>query len=160
MELRWAGPEDAELVVTALLGAVNWDPGRPALTREAMLRDAQLARYLVDFTDQRSFGVVAQDGAVAVGLAWAVCFGAEEPGYGFVSPDAPEVGLWVHPDHRRRGHGWALMSALVGEARRRGYRGLSLSVEAFNPAVGLYASLGFRTVGLGGESETMLLTLG
>ena len=159
MELRWAGPHDAGLVEEALLGAVNWDADRPPLTRERMLRDPQLAHYLVDFTDDRAFGIVAEVDGEPIGLAWAIRFTADDPGHGFVSPEAPEIGLWVHEEHRRQGHGRTLLGSLVAEARRRGLPGLSLSVESFNPAVALYAEAGFRTVGGAGAAETMLLTL-
>lgn len=94
-----------------------------------------------------------------IGLAWAVRMSAEAPGHGFVSAEAPEIGLWVREGHRRRGHGRTLLGSLVAEARRRRLPGLSLSVESFNPAVGLYQECGFRTVGGSGEAETMLLTL-
>lgn len=159
MELRWAGPQDTELLQEALLGAVNWDPGRRPMTREQMLRDEQLVRYLVDFADGRSFGVVAELHGRPIGIAWAVRMNAEAPGHGFVSADAPEIGLWVREQHRRQGHGRTLLGALVAEARRRQLPGLSLSVESFNPAVGLYQTYGFRTIGINGEAETMLLTL-
>lgn len=160
MELRWAGPQDAELVVTALLGAVNWDAPHRPLTREALQGNARLTGYLVDFTDDRAFGVVGVVDERPIALAWAVLFSAEAPGYGFVSPQAPEVALWVHPEHRRQGHGRTLLGSLVAEARRRGLAGLSLSVDEFNPALELYLRAGFRSVGSSGSSQTMLLTLG
>ena len=160
MELRWAGPQDAELLVTALLGAVNWDEPRRPVTREALHRNAQLVGYLVDFTDDRAFGVVGEVDGRPIALAWAVPFSAEAPGYGFVSPQAPEIALWVHPEHRNQGHGRTLLGCLVAEARRRGLPGLSLSVDEFNPALVLYLDAGFRSVGSSGSSQTMLLTLG
>ena len=51
---------------------------------------------------------------------------------------------------RRRGAGRAVLAHIVGEARRRGYRKLSLETgthEAFGPAQRLYESFGFTFCG-------------
>ena len=54
----------------------------------------------------------------------------------------------VDPDHRRQGTALSLMRGLLAESRRKGLRFLSLEVRAGNaPAIALYASLGFETVG-------------
>ncbi len=54
----------------------------------------------------------------------------------------------VAPEHRRQGAALALMNALLAESRRKSLRFLSLEVRAGNaPAIALYASLGFETVG-------------
>jgi putative acetyltransferase len=52
--------------------------------------------------------------------------------------------------HRRQGVAKALLTQILEEARRRGYRRLSLetgSHEAFEPARSLYAALGFTYCG-------------
>ncbi|KFN09748.1 gcn5-like N-acetyltransferase [Paenibacillus macerans] len=49
--------------------------------------------------------------------------------------------------HRRKGVARALLAHIVEEARRRGYRRLSLetgSMDAFKPARNLYESFGFE----------------
>ena len=51
---------------------------------------------------------------------------------------------------RRRGAGRAVLAHLIEEARRRGYKRLSLetgSMEAFQPAWRLYESFGFTYCG-------------
>lgn len=179
MELRWAGPEDAALVEEALLGIVNADPDRPAVSAERLRSEPTLSRYRVDFSvdgsvpaagrprrhgrdepaRRRPFGIVAEVDGHPVGLVWAVFFPADAPGFGFVSAQAPEVQLWVREEFRRRGTGRTLLGSMVLEARARRLPGLSLSVDAFHPAVGLFFEAGFRTVGAGGHSETMLLAL-
>lgn len=176
MELRWAGPEDAALVEEALLGIVGADPGRPVAGPAWLRGEPTLSRYLVDVTEdgahpdeasphssprrrRRPFGIVAELDGRPVGLVWAVFFPAEAPGPGFVSADAPEVRLWVRDGFRRRGIGRTLLGSLVLEAQARQLPGLSVSVDAFSPAVRLFFDAGFRTVGAGGQSETMLLAL-
>ena len=54
----------------------------------------------------------------------------------------------VDPEHRRQGAALSLMKGLLAESRRKELRFLSLEVRAGNaPAIALYSSLGFETVG-------------
>ncbi|MEA5154403.1 GNAT family N-acetyltransferase [Raineyella sp.] len=169
MELRWAGPEDAALVEEALLGIADADPAQPAAGLEQLRGDPALSRCPVDFAAEgaaaeevaprRPFGVVAELAGRPVGLVWTVFSPADAPGPGFVSAEAPEVRLWVRDGFRGRGIGRTLLGSLVLEAQARRLPGLSVSVDAFSPAVRLFFEAGFRTVGAGGHGETMLLSL-
>lgn len=52
--------------------------------------------------------------------------------------------------HRRKGVAKAILDYIIGEAKRRGYRRLSLetgSMDAFEPARQLYARAGFNVCG-------------
>jgi putative acetyltransferase len=52
----------------------------------------------------------------------------------------------THPDHLRQGVGAALLEHIIGEARARGFRRLSLETgqgPAFEPALALYRRRGF-----------------
>jgi ribosomal protein S18 acetylase RimI-like enzyme len=54
----------------------------------------------------------------------------------------------VHPEHRRRGIGRALVEHSLGEARRLGFDALMVNlVFESNPARRLYEDLGFEVVG-------------
>ena len=54
----------------------------------------------------------------------------------------------VHPDHRRRGYGRAVVDRLIREARNATCEQISLEVRASNQgAICLYEELGFETVG-------------
>lgn len=55
--------------------------------------------------------------------------------------------MMVHPRYRRRGVARALMTALVEEARRRGFKMLTLDTRSGDPAQGLYAGFGFEVAG-------------
>ena len=74
------------------------------------------------------------------------CSSEDEPGYGFVDEETPELAIAVVPSRRGRGLGKEMLEALLARAREDGFRRLSLSVENDNPAIGLYESYGFRTV--------------
>jgi len=71
----------------------------------------------------------------------------QEPG----TPDDDRllVSLWVAPEVRRRGIGWALVDAARDQAVADGARTLSLWVIDDNtPAVDLYVRAGFRRTGV------------
>jgi ribosomal protein S18 acetylase RimI-like enzyme len=84
---------------------------------------------------------------------------AEDPGYGFVDADIPELSITTFAGHRRQGIGSALRSELINQARSYGIPGMSLSVADRNSARRLYDRVGFEVVGRDGSSDTMLLTL-
>jgi GNAT superfamily N-acetyltransferase len=94
-----------------------------------------------------------------VGAAWYRIFSADEPGYGFVDEQTPELAIAVVPSQRGKGVGEQLLLALIERARQAGYERLSLSVEPGNPARKLYERHGFRVVDEGAEAWTMVARL-
>ena len=70
------------------------------------------------------------------------------------SAEAWTQGLRVHPDHRRRGIGAALVGRILAWAGARGARVIRLSTEDWNePARALFAAVGFRTAGAWSMAE-------
>jgi ribosomal protein S18 acetylase RimI-like enzyme len=69
----------------------------------------------------------------------------DDPGFGFVALDVPELTIGVVAEARGRGIGRRLLERLIADARERGVARLSLSVELDNPAMALYEHLGFAT---------------
>jgi ribosomal protein S18 acetylase RimI-like enzyme len=143
---------------------VNWrDDGaqeRPAF--EEQLAQPELRRYVEGWGRRGDVAVVALDRLdEPVGAAWFRLFPADQPGYGFVAPDIPEVSIAVFPECRGNRVGSLLLSTLVTRARAEGYRALSLSVANENPAGRLYARTGFEVAGAddASSSVTMLLDL-
>ena len=62
----------------------------------------------------------------------------------------------THPDHLRAGVGAAILEHVIGEARRRGLRRLSLETghgPAFEPALAMYRARGFATGAAFGDYE-------
>ncbi|WP_136518535.1 GNAT family N-acetyltransferase [Cellulomonas telluris] len=159
MHLRDATPDDADLLVDLLLEAFNWT-GEARFTRNDVLRDPHTVRYVGGWGRPGDLGLVAVEDGQALGGVWARALPADEPGYGYVADDVPELGLAVLPGARGRGVGSALLAGLLDRARDAGWRAVSLSVEDGNAAArALYERHGFVVVGRNGGSDTMLRTL-
>lgn len=119
----------------------------------------ELSHYFTSFPGDSDFGFAAVVDGAEAGVGWAVLLPADDPGYGFVDAETPELSLTTFEPVRGRGVGTALLAALIDEARRRSLRGVSLSVEDANPARRLYERARFEVVGRNGGSDTMLLSL-
>ena len=85
---------------------------------------------------------------------WSVCDGGEVAGVGALKALGGGAGeiksMRTDPRHLRKGVAAALLDHIVAEARRRGYRQLSLETgrgPAFEPALALYRSRGFVSGG-------------
>src|SRR3954451_17389900 len=64
------------------------------------------------------------------------------------------VDIALLPEHRRRGLGEVLLRDLLDEAAAAG-KAVTIHVEKFNPALGLYRRLGFVAVGEEGAYDLM-----
>ncbi|MET8367613.1 GNAT family N-acetyltransferase [Micromonospora sp. NPDC005252] len=139
---------------------MNWLPERD-WPRERILADPALAHYVTGWMRPTDVGVVAVDPAHRpLGAAWFRHLSAEDPGYGYVADDVPELTIGVRREWRGRGVGRALLRAVLDAARDRGIRTVSLSVERANAAARLYASEGFRTVESFTDADTMVAEVG
>ncbi|GAA1597456.1 MULTISPECIES: GNAT family N-acetyltransferase [Kribbella] len=158
MHLRPATAADFPFLLEMLLEACNWD-GTPWYDEAKVRADPHAWRYLAGWPADGDFGVVAELDGSPAGATWARLLTADEPGYGYVADDVPELTLGVAPGFRRRGVARAVLTEVIAQARAASYRRLSLSVDPDNPARTLYASLGFHKVGVVGTSDTMVLDL-
>lgn len=145
MEYRQLRADEADLLDGFLYLAIYQDAEAEPLPR-SITAEPELARYVQAWGRPGDFGVLAVDGNDPVGLAWARLFLAEEPGYGTVDADTPELSIAVVPEARGRGVGTRLMRELLKQLAAHGWRQASLSVQSANPAVGLYQRLGFTTI--------------
>jgi ribosomal protein S18 acetylase RimI-like enzyme len=112
------------------LRPVPWDAAR----KEAFLRSqfaAQTTQYAATYADA-DFRVVEVDGRAAGRLV--VHRGSDE---------VRIVDVSLLPEHRGRGLGTTLVGDVLAEAGDRGRR-VTIHVERTNPALRLYARLGFR----------------
>jgi GNAT superfamily N-acetyltransferase len=158
-QLRAAAAEDVDFLTEMLVEACNWT-GTRRIGQAQVTADPELARYVIGWPRAHDFGVVAiGDGSAPIGAAWARVFDADDPGYGFVAPDVPEISMAVVRSRRDQGIGRRLLANLCEQARVRGWRRLSLSVEHGNPAGELYRDAGFIISARHRGSDTMLLDL-
>jgi GNAT superfamily N-acetyltransferase len=157
--LRDATAQDETFIELMLLAAANWLPHRQ-LSLDQMRSEPDLLHYVAGWPRPNDMGVVAVDRSKSpIGAVWLRHFSPDDPGYGYVSGDVPELSIGVLDEWRGRGVGRALMRAQIQQAQSRGLQKLSLSVERANPAVGLYLSEGWQVVGSGQDSDTLILKL-
>lgn len=158
--IRAATSADHEFLVDMLVEAVNWLPERN-WSRQQILANPALAHYVTGWMRPNDCGLVAVDRADRpVGAAWFRYLTATDPGYGYVSDDVPELSMGVVETWRGRGVGRVLLRAVLDDARERGIRTVSLSVERANFAARLYAAAGFRTVESFENADTMVAEIG
>ncbi len=158
--MRRADAGDAAFLVQMLAHAMAWRPGSPA-PADAIVRTS---RYVVGWPRAGDGGLVAEaggkgDGDGAVGATWYRVMSPDDPGYGFVDTETPEITIGIVPSWRGRGVGRRLLVALLDVAHADGHEALSLSVEEDNEARRLYESVGFRFLHKVGHAWTMVIDL-
>jgi ribosomal protein S18 acetylase RimI-like enzyme len=151
--IRRGGPHDVPFLRDMLHHAYYWRENAPEM------EDLPVSRYILGWGRRGDAAVIAIEDAWPVGAAWYRLFTANEPGYGFVDEETPELSIAVVPSKRGRGHGFMLLKALMQRAREDGFARLSLSVEPDNPSIALYEKFGFRKVGERNGATTMVADL-
>lgn len=157
MTIRPLSSADRLLLREATLSNMNWNG--PSFTFDDVDASHEISHYFTSFPSGRDFGLAQQDEDAVRAVAWLVFLPDEDPGYGFVDAETPELCITTFADFRGQGIGSALLAELISQARRRGLAGISLSVEDGNDARRIYERAGFNVVGRNGSSDTMLLSL-
>ncbi|MCL2467914.1 MAG: GNAT family N-acetyltransferase [Micrococcales bacterium] len=134
-------PGDKTILLEATLIDLNWNETR--FCEQDVLSNPQLAHYATLVPERGDFGVVALDPTSWLGVVWVLFLPPQDPGYGFVEPGIPELCVCVQEPARGAGLGRELINDAISIARTQELQGISLSVEAGNPARHLYESLGF-----------------
>jgi ribosomal protein S18 acetylase RimI-like enzyme len=148
--IRRAGPQDVPFLKDMLRHAYFW---RSTTIPES--GEPPVQRYVERWGRPGDTALVAIKDFQPVGAAWYRLFKADNPGYGFVDEDTPELSIAVVPSARGTGLGSELLKALMARAREDGYNAISLSVEKDNPAVALYERHGFERIGEDDGAYTM-----
>ncbi len=147
--LRAADRQDTRFLRDMLRHAYHW--------RMAQDPDLPVFRYVHNWGRRGDAGVIAFEGTNVYGAAWYRLFPADEPGFGFVDEDTPELTIAVVPSRRGHGTGAELLEALLGRARADGFSRVSLSAEAGQ--TGFYEKHGFREAGREHGTVTMVADL-
>jgi ribosomal protein S18 acetylase RimI-like enzyme len=147
-------PEDVPFLWEMLYQSLHVRDGHTPFPR-SVLREPGIAHYLTEFgsRDGDDAQVCVDGRGERVGAAWVRRMTADDPGYGYVSDEIPEVGMAVEERSRGQGIGRRLLEILLGR-----HPCMSLSVDDDNVvAVGLYRSIGFVPVESVGGSTTMIV---
>ena len=147
--LRPVGIHDVRFLRDMLRHAYHW--------RIAEDVERPVYRYVRDWGRRGDAGVIALEGPHSYGAAWYRLFTKEEPGFGFVDEETPEITIAVVPSRRGKGAGKELLEALLLQAREDGYRAVSLS--ASSDQTRFYERFGFETVREGDNAVTMVARL-
>jgi ribosomal protein S18 acetylase RimI-like enzyme len=129
-DLRRATPDDAEAVAAIIRGLGDENVQLPGTLTSPDQTRAWIKRLGEDGTI-----VVAYDGSIAV------AFGALD--FSTVEPETALLGVWVLPDHRRRGLATDLAEELLEFARDKGYKRIRGRLPDGNePALSFLSSIG------------------
>lgn len=161
--IRRGEASDIPLMYMMLFEAVATNSEIRDMDREVALSLPQIRKYVEGWGRKGDEVMVASESAgKPLGAAWYRLFPKEDPAYGFVREEVPELTIGVAEEARGRGIGSALMERIIKAAREGGHPALSLSVEHDSGAIGLYERFGFVSQGESGQrpsSITMLLDL-
>ncbi len=127
---------------------------------KSILEIPQIKKYYDHWGQSHDFGIKAfdEDCGKTVGMIWIRQFTEDDPSYGFVSDEIPEITMSILPEYRGQGIGTQLLKALIGQVKHK-YSALSLSVSLDNRARILYEKFGFVKYERIGNSLTMCLDL-
>jgi GNAT superfamily N-acetyltransferase len=158
--IRAAASGDGAFMADMLVEAVNWSAKWKKQSRRRVLSTHRTAHYISGWPRDTDLGVIAEADEEPIGAAWLRFHPASDPGYGFVSPEVPELTIGVAVHWRGRGAGRALLRAIDEQALPAGIRQISLSVERANFAQKLYLSEGYQIVDSSDrDSDTMVKNL-
>ena len=150
--IRRGNRQDVRFLKDMLRHAFYWRSG-------GATEDSSLWRYVSGWGRRGDASVVALEGGFPIGAAWFRLFSRDEPGFGFVDEETPEISIAVVPSRRGRGIGSELMDSLIELATEQGYSGLSLSAANDSPAMHVFEKQGFEKVEQTDGSWTMRLNL-
>ena len=120
-----------------------------------IIEEPHLAKYHRQWGKDTDMGLLAEIDGEKVGAIWGRFFTSDQPGYGFIADDIPEIGIAILEGFRGQGIGTQLFLAFFSLAKKQKLPALSLSVDRRNEAHHLYLRLGFTVVAEDGNALTM-----
>jgi len=119
----------------------------------------EVAHYIKNFGRAGDLCLVAELNDELVGAIWARLFSKDEPGYGFIDENTPELAMAVRAENRSQGIGKLLMEKMIQKLKEESYKQVSLSVDKQNYASDFYLKCGFEVVESTEDSFTMVKRL-
>ena len=118
--------------------------GRERPSADQLMSNPQVTAFVDGWGRPGDHGIVAEVDLDPVGAAWFRVFPDDDPEGGFVGGDTPELLIALVPEHRGKGVGGLLLSALLDKAREEGKSSIGGNVHRSNlPAVALLRRHGF-----------------
>lgn len=121
--------------------------------------EPHLSKYVENFGRRGDSAFVLVDESTPVGAVWTRLFTENDPGYGFIDGQTPELSIALRADFRNRGFGGLLLEKMLEALKINGFEKVSLSVDKQNRAVNLYQRAGFTINSEHGTALTMLKIL-
>ena len=134
-------PNQQKILQEFLYLAIFIPPGETPPDR-TILDTPQLARYYQDWGKKGDRALFAVLGKQVLGACWSRLFSADNPGYGTIQPDIPELSIAVCSKARGMGIGTHLLSHFLNQLKLD-FPAVTLSVDSDNPAIHLYQRFGF-----------------
>ncbi|MFN0093310.1 MAG: N-acetyltransferase family protein [Dehalococcoidia bacterium] len=129
-EIRRATTDDAERIAAVVRSLGTENVGLPA-----DFTSAASTRTWIDRLGEDGVLFLAVDGSIPV------AFGALD--FNTAEPETGVLGVWVLPDHRRRGLATDLAETIIEFARERGYRRIRGRLpEGNEPALSFLSAIG------------------
>ena len=155
--IRPLEPSDESFLWEMLYQAIYVPIETTPLPKE-IIYQPELAKYVRDWqTNDIGLIAVLESNQTPIGATWIRLFNLNNPGYGYINDETPELSIAVLPEYRNQGVGTRLILDLL-ERIKDLYPAISLSVSSDNPALRLYQRLGFEIVGKIDNSLTMKKT--
>jgi GNAT superfamily N-acetyltransferase len=143
---RLAGLSDA-IFLRRMLYEAAAPVGRDRPSPETLLSNPQVTTFIDGWGRPGDHGIIAEHELEPVGAAWFRVFPDDDPEGGFIGGDTPELLIAMEPEHRGKGVGGLLLSALLEKARGEGKPTIGLNVQRSNlPAVSLFRRHRFEVV--------------
>jgi ribosomal protein S18 acetylase RimI-like enzyme len=119
--------------------------GRDRPPMDQLLSNPQVTAFVDGWGRPGDHGIVAEAELEPVGAAWFRVFPDDDAEGGFEGGETPELLIALVPEHRGKGVGGLLLSALLDKAREEGKTSIGLNVHRSNlPAVALFRGHGFE----------------
>jgi ribosomal protein S18 acetylase RimI-like enzyme len=126
---------------------------------QSIIASPDFVVYTEGFGRIGDLGLVVEVRGKLVGAIWSRIFTAQNPGYGFVNINTPELGIAILPEYRKLGIGLILLKQFLELLIENKYEQVSLSVDTRNYAYKFYLKNGFENVEIIDNSAKMILKL-
>lgn len=156
LHFRPITPADQDFL-TEMLYLAFFVPEGAAPFPRSILDRPDILKYHKGYGKKGDYGFLALSGQEALGAIWCRLHSEDDPGYGFVRPDIPELNIALLPQARGQGIGLQLMQLLEEKLSAEKVPGISLSVDKRNSvAHSMYQKLAYKPVKEEGTAITML----